>query len=237
VNRRPLGLPGPSYPSRAVRPMLRLLGYAGTSAEEQLTGLEAQDAAIRAAAAARPGWQLLDVVREHASGADADRPVLAVQLARVRRGQADGLMVAKLDRLTRSLAQLGGLLDDARARGWVLVALDVAVDLSTPTGEMVGGVMGVAARFERHMIGVRTREALAVKRDQGVRLGRPRRCPDDVLARVVAYRAVGARLVDICDQLNADGVPTPAGSACWYPSHASRLLRTQDARQLAAQRK
>lgn len=72
-------------------------------------------------------------------------------------------------------------------------------------------------------------------RERSVRLGRPRRCPDDVLAQVVAYRMAGARLVDICDQLNADAVPTPGGGRRWYPSHVSRLLRTQDARQLLAQ--
>jgi hypothetical protein len=70
--------------------------------------------------------------------------------------------------------------------------------------------------------------ALADLRERGVRLGRPRRCPDDVLALVVASRGAGARLADICARLNADGVPTPGGSTRWYPSHVSRLLRTQD---------
>jgi Recombinase len=45
-------------------------------------------------------------------------------------------------------------------------------------------------------------------------------------------RAAGARLIDICEQLNAEEVPTPGGSHHWYPSHVSRLLRTQDARRL-----
>lgn len=213
---------------------LRLIGYARTSTGEQLVGLDAQDSTIRAAAQLRADWHLLDVVREHASGGDPQRPVLAEQLARVRAGDADGLVVARLDRLTRSLSHLGQLLDDAYARRWVLVALDVAVDLSTPAGEMVAGVMGVAAQFQRRLIGQNTRDALAELRAQGVRLGGPRSCPDDVLARVVALRTGGAKLVEICATLNADGVPTPAGSPRWWPSHVSRLLRTQDARQLAA---
>ncbi len=62
---------------------------------------------------------------------------------------------------------------------------------------------------------------------------RPRRCPDTTLARAVAYRKAGARLVDVCAQLNADGVATPAGSPSWYPSRVSRLLKTQDAHLLA----
>jgi DNA invertase Pin-like site-specific DNA recombinase len=104
------------------------------------------------------------------------------------------------------------------------------VDLSTPAGELIAGVMGAVSQFERRLIGIRTREALAIKREQGVRLGRPRACPDDVLDRVLALRATGARLIDICDALNTDAIPTPGGGARWYPSHVSRLLRTQDAR-------
>ncbi|MBU2661984.1 recombinase family protein [Actinoplanes bogorensis] len=86
--------------------------------------------------------------------------------------------------------------------------------------------------LRRRVIADRTAEALASLRKQGVRLGRPRRCPDDVLRRVVAERAAGARLADICTRLNDDRVPTPGGSGRWYPSHLSRLLRTQDARLL-----
>jgi hypothetical protein len=89
-----------------------------------------------------------------------------------------------------------------------------------------------AEELRRRLIGERTTEALAVLRRQGVRLGRPRRCPDDVLVRVVTARAAGASLIEICAHLNADGVETPAGGTRWYPSHLSRLLRTQDARLL-----
>jgi Recombinase len=69
-------------------------------------------------------------------------------------------------------------------------------------------------------------------RQNGGRRGRPRQCPDEVLVRVVTYRMEGLRLVDICERLNADAVPTPAGGARWHPSHVSRLLRTQDAQHL-----
>jgi hypothetical protein len=86
----------------------------------------------------------------------------------------------------------------------------------------------------RRLISVRTTEALAARRAAGVRLGRPRLCPDDVLMRVVSARLGGATLTEIAHKLNVDCVPTPAGGARWYPSHLSRLLRTQDARQLLA---
>ena len=64
------------------------------------------------------------------------------------------------------------------------------------------------------------------------RRGRPRRCPQDVLERVVSLRKRGDLLTEICDQLNADGVPTPGGGKHWWPSHVHRLLRTLDAQRL-----
>lgn len=61
------------------------------------------------------------------------------------------------------------------------------------------------------------------------RVGRPRSCPLDVLRRVVCLRLEGARLQDICDVLNAEGLPTPGGGKHWWPSHVHRLLETCDA--------
>ncbi|MFJ9822261.1 recombinase family protein [Streptomyces sp. NPDC101151] len=67
-----------------------------------------------------------------------------------------------------------------------------------------------------------------------VRVGRPRQCPDEVLSEVVRLRADGARLADICDVMNAAGVPTPGGGLTWWPSHVHRLLRTRDGEELLA---
>ncbi|MGW2017613.1 recombinase family protein [Streptomyces sp. NPDC001927] len=82
------------------------------------------------------------------------------------------------------------------------------------------------------VISARTIDALARRRAAGVRLGRPRACPDTVLHRVVSLRVEGTKLVEIAEALNRSGTPTPGGGACWYPSHLSRLLRTQDATNL-----
>jgi hypothetical protein len=65
------------------------------------------------------------------------------------------------------------------------------------------------------------------------RPGRPRRCPLDVLVRVVELREAGAKLTEICDQLNAEKIPTPGGGRRWWPSHVHRLLGTYDAQLLA----
>jgi len=64
------------------------------------------------------------------------------------------------------------------------------------------------------------------------RRGRPRQCPDAVLHRVLAMRREGMSYQSICDILNADEVPTPAGKSRWWRSHVSRLLHTRSAQEL-----
>lgn len=78
----------------------------------------------------------------------------------------------------------------------------------------------------------KTIAGLARARAAGVRLGRPRRCPDEVLAKVVSWRVSGASLREIAGLLNSEGVETPGGASTWYASYVLRLLRTQDAREL-----
>jgi DNA invertase Pin-like site-specific DNA recombinase len=73
-------------------------------------------------------------------------------------------VVAKLDRLSRSMIDFTGLMAKAQRQGWALVALDCAVDTSTATGEAMANMLATFAQFERRLIGQRTREALAVGR-------------------------------------------------------------------------
>jgi DNA invertase Pin-like site-specific DNA recombinase len=82
-------------------------------------------------------------------------------------------MVAKLDRLSRSVHDATGLLLRADRAGWGLIALDANVDTTTPQGTAMTQVLAVFAELERRLIGERTKAALAVKRTQDVTLGRP----------------------------------------------------------------
>jgi DNA invertase Pin-like site-specific DNA recombinase len=74
--------------------------------------------------------------------------------------------VAKLDRLSRLLKDFATLMERGQKKGWNLVACDLGIDLSTPSGEFMANVMGSAAQWERKLIGQRTRDALAAKRAQ-----------------------------------------------------------------------
>src|SRR5204862_6448271 len=88
----------------------------------------------------------------------------------VKAGTAGGIVVAKIDRLGRSSADVLGLVERAQRERWRLVALDVGLDTTTPAGELVAAALAMAARFEYRRISERQLE----KHETLRRLGRPR---------------------------------------------------------------
>src|SRR5215217_5140315 len=126
---------------------MKIITYVRVSTDEQAdsgAGLEAQRAAL-AAEAERRGWELVQTFEDAgASGKTlTGRPGLLAAVEAVESGRADGLAVAKLDRLSRSLLDFAALMERSRKRGWALVALDLGVDTSTPSGEMLASVLAV----------------------------------------------------------------------------------------------
>jgi DNA invertase Pin-like site-specific DNA recombinase len=197
-----------------------VVGYVRVSTDEQAVsglGLAAQRAAIEAECARR-GWTLVAIHEDALSGKTLDRPGMAAALAAVESGAASTIVVAKLDRLSRSLGDFASLMARAQVGRWNLVALDLGIDLATAAGEFMANVMASAAQWERRIIGQRTRDALAVKRTQGVRLGRPQMVAAELVARIRAAHQAGAGWSALARQLNAEGVPTAHGGSKWYPS-------------------
>jgi DNA invertase Pin-like site-specific DNA recombinase len=207
--------------------MAKAVGYVRVSTLEQADsglGLEAQRRTIREECKRR-GWDLVRIEEDAGlSGKVATRPGLTRALEACKSGKADGLLVAKLDRLSRSVQQAATLLAEAEREGWAVVALDLGVDLSTPSGEVMAHVLAAIAQFERRLIGQRTKDALAVKRSQGVRLGRPQVLPADLAAGISRKRKAGRSLQAIADSLNRDLVPTAHGGSQWWPSTVAKVL-------------
>jgi len=205
------------------------LGYVRVSTDEQATsgaGLAAQRAAIEAEATRR-GWELLDVVEDAGfSGRDLRRPGIKTVLEALRLGEAAALIVAKVDRLSRSMVDFTALMDRSSREGWALVALDLGVDTSTPSGEAMVNVMATFSQFERRLIGQRTKEALAVKRAQGVRLGRPPVLSQELVDRLRRERASGATLQAIADGLDRDGIPTAQDGRHWHAGTVRDVIRS-----------
>jgi DNA invertase Pin-like site-specific DNA recombinase len=184
----------------------RAIGYVrvSTTEERQGAGMTGQGRAVEQYASQR-GWAA-EVVREEGSGASVEsRPALQDALGRLARHEADALIVAKLDRLSRSLVDFADILRRAEREGWVLVVLDPELDMSTAGGRAMAGMLAVFAEFERSMIRERIKSALAVKRSQGVKLGRREHLGEHV-TMMLRRRAGGASLSDIRRSLRALGV-------------------------------
>jgi DNA invertase Pin-like site-specific DNA recombinase len=190
-------------------------------------GLEAQRRAI-IADCERRGWHLVETIEDAGySARDLRRPGIQEALRALERGEASALVVAKLDRLSRSMLDFSKLMAKATREHWALVALDLAVDTSTPSGEAMANMLATFSQFERRLISQRTKEALAVKKASGVRLGRPPTMPPAVVRRIQRQRERGDTLRKIADDLNRAGVPTAQGGARWYAATVRHvLLRT-----------
>jgi len=205
-----------------------VVGYIRVSTDDQADsglGLEAQRSLIEGECGRR-GWNLVHVFEDAGvSGKSlAGRPALTKALEAVRGHSADALVVAKLDRLSRSLLDFAGLMEQARKEGWALVALDLGVDTTTPSGEMLASVLASFAQYERRLIGQRTKDALAVKKAQGARLGRPPVLDKAVVRRIERARRRGQSLQAIANALNIDGVGTAHGGSKWHASTVRSVL-------------
>jgi DNA invertase Pin-like site-specific DNA recombinase len=220
--RRPKQAPDPT----------RVVGYCRCSTQEQSDsglGLDAQRASILAECA-RKGWTLIEMVEDAGFSAKTlDRPGMARALDLLRSGEAGALVVAKLDRATRSVMDAANLLAQGQREGWTLVALDLGLDPTTPTGELVATIMAGVAQWERRAIGARTRDALAAKKAAGVRLGRPVRLPAEIAARITAAKEAGESLSAIARALNADKVPTAHDGVKWHASTVRAVLSREKA--------
>lgn len=205
---------------------VKAIGYARVSTEGQAEsglGLEAQREAIEADCKRR-GWELVGVIEDAGeSGGDGDRPGLRAALERIADGEADALVVAKLDRLSRSAVHTGQLLDWFKEADATFVALDLGVDTSTASGMLVANVLASVAQWEGAAIGERTKAALAAKKARGEKLGRPAVEPR-VRRRIERQRRRGWTYQRIADKLNADEVPTARGGAEWRPSSVATGL-------------
>ena len=122
--------------------------------------------------ARRRGWRVVRVIREIASGA-AKRAKRDELLADARRRELDAILVWKLNRWGRSVADLVATLNELTALGVAFVSMTEALDLSTPSGRALAGMLAVFAEFERDLLRERVRSGLERARREGKHLGRP----------------------------------------------------------------
>jgi len=139
-----------------------LIGYTRTSTVEQVAGFDAQIETLRAADCDR-------IFKEQVSSV-AKREQLAAALDYIRDG--DVLVVTKLDRLARSVADLVDIVRRIEGKDAALRILDMGLDTKTPTGRLMLNVIGSVAQFEREMMLERQREGIAKAKSEGKYKGR-----------------------------------------------------------------
>jgi DNA invertase Pin-like site-specific DNA recombinase len=123
--------------------------------------------------AERRGWQVAAEIKEIGSGA-LQRPKREELLASVRRRELDAIIVWRLDRWGRSLADLVVSLKELAELGIGFVSLTEAFDMTTPSGRALAGMLAVFAEFERDILRERVKAGIAQARAKGVVLGRPK---------------------------------------------------------------
>ncbi|WP_270725879.1 recombinase family protein [Shimia sp. Alg240-R146] len=139
-----------------------IVGYARTSTVDQIAGFEAQERDLIGAGAEK-------VFKEQVSSV-ARREQLQAALEYVREG--DVLVVTKLDRLARSMADLMKIVEQMETKGVSLRILDMGVDTSTPAGRLTLNMFGSIAQFEREVMLERQREGIAKAKAEGKYKGR-----------------------------------------------------------------
>jgi DNA invertase Pin-like site-specific DNA recombinase len=222
------------------RPRPLALAYCRVSTLDQAengASLDAQETALRAEAERR-SWDI-EIIREEGKSAAtvAKRAKLVDALGRLDRREADILLAVRLDRLSRSLIDFSNLYERSAKKGWSLVLPASAIDTSAaagPAGKFSAQIQAAAAELERGLISVRTREALAQLKAEGVRLGREV-APEflDIYRRVVTMHAEGDSLNAIARKLNDECVPTAKGKT-WHASTVRAIVTSETAKSLAA---
>jgi DNA invertase Pin-like site-specific DNA recombinase len=176
---------------------------------------ENQLAELRRYVAAR-GWAGQEYVDKGVSGAKDRRLALDQLLADARRRRFDVLVVWRLDRLGRNLRHLITLLEELQALGIAFVSLGEGIDATTPAGKLQMHILGAIAEFERARIAERVKAGLRRARNQGKRLGRPRKAsatvaiPGDSVRE--AARVWGVSKSTAARWINAGNSPQPGSS-------------------------
>lgn len=222
---------------------MKVIGYVRVSTEEQAdqgVSLAAQEERIHAYAKLY-GLELVYMFREEGvSASTLERPKLQEALRSLESGAAEALVVAKLDRLTRSLPDLLALIGEYFSDSYALMSVAEQLDPRTASGRLVMNILGAVAQWELETISERTKAALKYKRDRGEYTGGGvpygfKVSEDKTLvaspfeqagiALAWRLRGEGRTLRDIGKELLLQGFPPRQGDA-WSAQQVKRLLES-----------
>jgi Resolvase, N terminal domain/Recombinase len=194
--------PQPAVPDAAPR----AIGYTTFPDRRQTVSPESRYEARRVESACEARGmvlhKLIGDVKSY-SGPDLERPALVHALAMLEAGEATCLVVTGLDRLSRSAANLGQVVDWVEELGARLVVIDIDLDTDTEQGRLAARALAQVGALEREhelVMPIAVADRISLRR------------------RIAEMRASGMTLQAIADRLNSEGVPTLRGGAEWRPS-------------------
>jgi DNA invertase Pin-like site-specific DNA recombinase len=204
-----------------VHEAVRALGYASVPPDGGRRQLAAQQRAIMQGVR-RLRLDLVELVRdrEPGTGKALDRAGLSYLIERLAAGDATCVIVSGLERLSRSVAELGTIVEWLEKNDVRLVAVDLGLDTASASGRSTARALASVAGWERERLVDRTRKGLAAARAKRRAAPGPSSTPDwdAIKERIAAMRAEGMTLQAISDELNREGVPTQRGGTEWRPS-------------------
>ncbi|MCP4573277.1 MAG: recombinase family protein [bacterium] len=227
---------------------MRIIGYIRVSTEDQAregVSLENQVSRLRAYCALH-GHELITIYEDRGfSGRDLSRLGAQAALEALERGDADGLLVTHLDRLSRSLRDFLYLVDTHFGPGckFSLLCIDNQIDTSTPTGRMIASVLATVAQWQREEDVERVKRALAHKKSKGERVGSvpwgfrlagdgttltPNREELAIMAYALDLRRDGRTLRAIAEKLKLAGHRNRRRSTTWNAKTISRIVRAAE---------
>ncbi len=223
---------------------MKVIGYIRVSTEDQAEGgvsLEAQRAKLEGYAALYD-LDLITIIEDAGVSAKTlNRDGLQTALSSLNNGEAEGLLIAKLDRLTRDVRDMGDLLENYFASKFNLFCVAEQIDTTTAAGRLMLNLLTSVAQWERETIGERTSAALRHKQSQGEHVGAPGlgykvsggklekiEAEMEIVDRILAMREQGLTLRAIAGSLNKEGVPTKRGGK-WYAKTVSNVINREAA--------
>jgi DNA invertase Pin-like site-specific DNA recombinase len=213
---------------------MRVVGYTRVSTREQADeglSLDVQRRAIEDYCA-RKGWDLIDVIEDDGyTGTNEHRPGYAHLMDMVsRRNRPNAIVVARLDRLCRSVVNLGGLIKASKDK-WGLVALDYDLNTATANGRLVAHIIGAVAEWESDMNSERTSAGMKAAHERakatGHQFGFPTRVDEVTVQRIMRARRRGESFGAIARRLDSQRVTPPGGGARWYGSTVERIYKRE----------
>jgi len=221
--------------------MTRVVGYVRVSTEEQASSgcsLAAQEAKIRSYCELY-GIDLIEVISDAGQSAKTiNRDGQQKALAMLDDGTANGIIISKLDRLTRSCRDWNSLIERYFAGKASLLSVDDKIDTQTASGRVVLNLLVAISQWEREAIGERTSVALRHRMKEGIRVGAPplgsriengRLIKDEAELRAVtlALHLRGKKMAyqRIANELERLNIPTKRGATRWHSETVRQIIR------------